>query len=507
MELDILDKIYAGLKLKDAVYKESTNTCTVNFLYNPEMFTLDEDKKKVLYNKLVELVGDFVKFELSFVRCPLDKRAIANHTYTTVVNNFPALSKNFSFDDVSVEIDGMRVSVTLQLTPTVYEYAKGVNRETLVSDKLQESFLADFVVSFVLKEDEIVATSYIERNIELMESIKPREEKTVYNLSEIANIIGDNNYSVAIDYSKVNSPIENIVLCGEVTSIQRRSYKRKVTKNNETKEIERAYYSFSIKNEGKVLYCSIFPKQTDEAKGDLIEVGMKVCCYGSFREYNGKLNFTANTIARCVYSKNETISQFKHVNEEYHTVFPQEYVDYEQADLFSEVGKSFDGTYVVFDLETTGLDGNKDEIIEIGACKIIEGRISEVFSTFVNPNRHIPNEITELTGINDAMVENAPSINYVLPDFYKFCDGATLVAHNIQFDISFVHAAGKKYSYNFDHPQKDTMIMSRERLKGLKNYKLGTIVEYLGVTLENAHRAVHDATATAKVFIKLMQNY
>jgi len=102
------------------------------------------------------------------------------------------------------------------------------------------------------------------------------------------------------------------------------------------------------------------------------------------------------------------------------------------------------------------------------------------------------------------MVENAPTINYVMPDFYKFCNNATLVAHNIAFDISFIHNISKKLSYNFDHEQMDTMIISRQKLPGLKNYKLGTIVEKLGVVLDNAHRAINDATATAKVFIKLM---
>ena len=112
-----------------------------------------------------------------------------------------------------------------------------------------------------------------------------------------------------------------------------------------------------------------------------IEVGMKVCCFGSFREFNGKLNFTANSIARCDFKREEIKSQFKHVNEDYHTVFPEKYIDYEQAGLFDEI-KTFGGTYVVFDVETTGFEANKDEIIEIGACKIVNGRIDETFSTF-----------------------------------------------------------------------------------------------------------------------------
>ena len=159
---------------------------------------------------------------------------------------------------------------------------------------------------------------------------------------------------------------------------------------------------------------------------------------------------------------------------------------------------------MVFDVETTGFEANKDEIIEIGACKIVNGRIDETFSTFVKPSKHIPREITELTGIDDEMVKDAPTINYVIPDFYKFCYGATLVAHKAQFDMSFIYFIANKLSYNFDNEVLDTLAMARTKLPGLKNYKLGTIVERLNILLDNAHRAIHDATATAKVFIKLM---
>jgi len=505
--IEILDRLYDGLKFRDAEYIEKTNVCIVHFLYNPEHFKPTDEQRKNILSKLEDIIGSFVKYELDFISCALDKRDIANHTYTTIVNNFPALSKNFTYDDVSVDVNSMQVNIKLKLSPTNYDYAKSLNREQLVADKLKNSFLAEFDVEFIKKDDEIAVVNAIENNMELMASIKEAEEKTVYELSDIADIIGKNEYSLAIDYSKVKTAIENVVICGNVTSIQRKSYKRKQTKNGETKEIERAFYNFSIKNENKVMYCSIFPNQHDEIKGDLIEVGMPVCCYGSFREFNGKLNFTAQTIARCIYKKEEIKSGYKQVNEMYHTVFPTEYVNMEQADLFEIEEKSFDGEYVVFDVETTGLDSAKDEIIEIGACKIKNGKIIEVFSTFVKPNRKIPTEITELTGITDEMVADAPTINYVLPDFYKFCCGATIVAHNLTFDMGFIHNVAKRFSYNFNHNTMDTLEMARKKIGGLKNYKLGTIVDHLGIVLENAHRAVNDATATAKVFIKLMQNY
>ncbi len=504
-KLKVLDAIYDGLKFKDATYSEKNNVCTVDFLYNPDSFKPTDEAKQKIYQTLNEEIGDFVKYELNLISCPLDKRTIANYTYTTIKNNFPAMNKEFGFDDISVEINHMQVDVRLKLAPATYEYATELNRADLVAQKLSESFYANFNVIFEKKaESTQTQKSYIENNAELMDSIKVNEDKTIYHLTEVTDIVGKNDYSTAMDYSKITTAVENVAICGEVTNVQRRTYTRKFTRNGETQDIEKAFYTITIRNDGKFMYCSIFPKQADEAKGDLIEVGMKVCMFGSFREFNGKLNFTANSIARCVYARDEIRGAMKQVNDEYHTVLPKEYIDYEQKGLFDEEDKVFDGTFVVFDLETTGLEANKDEIIEIGACKVEQGKITETFSTFVKPSKHIPREITELTGINDAMVADAPSINYVLPDFYKFCYGATMVGHNVSFDIGFIYNAAKKLSYNFNNPLMDTIEMAHKKLPGLKNYKLGTVVERLKIVLDNAHRAINDATATAKVFIKLM---
>lgn len=502
--LQVFDELFDGLKFKDALYSEKTGICTVNFLHNPASFKPDDENKQKIIKTLKDVVGDFVKYALNFTSCSLDKHTVTTHIYTTIVNNFPAISKDFLLEDVSVEVDHLQVTAILRLSPTAYEYATDFNRAELVAEKLKDSFLADFTVKFEKKDVQDSNISFIERNMELMESIKEVEEKTVFELTEVQDIIGKNENTIATDFTKITTPIENVVICGEIVSNQRKTYKRKVTKNGVESEIEKTFYNFAIRNENKTLYCSIFPRQADETKGDLLEEGMKVCCFGSFREFNGKLNFTASTVARCVYKRAAIKGKTKKVNDDYHTVFPKEFIDYEQKGMFDDDDKIIPGTYVVFDLETTGLESSKDEIIEVGACKVVEGKITEVFSTFVKPSRHIPKEITELTGINDDMVKDAPTINYVMPDFYKFCYGSTLVAHNISFDIGFVYAAAKKLSYNFDNPLKDTIALAKEKLPGLKNYKLGTVVDRLNIVLDNAHRAINDATATAKVFVKLM---
>ena len=167
--------------------------------------------------------------------------------------------------------------------------------------------------------------------------------------------------------------------------------------------------------------------------------------------------------------------------------------------------KDFSGTFVVFDLETTGLSASCNEIIEIGAVKVQDGQITDRFSTFVCPEMPIPFRVEELTGINDNMVAGAPKVEKILPEFLKFCEGAVMVAHNASFDMSFVvHNAGK-LGISFEPTVIDTVGLARMLLPALHKYKLDVVAKALHVSLENHHRAVDDAEATAHIFLALAE--
>ncbi|ABY94868.1 MULTISPECIES: PolC-type DNA polymerase III [Thermoanaerobacter] len=158
--------------------------------------------------------------------------------------------------------------------------------------------------------------------------------------------------------------------------------------------------------------------------------------------------------------------------------------------------------FTVFDIETTGLSNINDEIIEIGAVKIKEGKIIDTFETFVNPKIPISSFITKLTGIDESMVKDAPSIEEILPKFLEFASNSVLVAHNANFDVSFIKSKAKKFNLNVNNAVLDTLELSRHLYKDLKNYKLDTLADHLQVKLEHHHRAVDDAMATAEIFIK-----
>lgn len=167
--------------------------------------------------------------------------------------------------------------------------------------------------------------------------------------------------------------------------------------------------------------------------------------------------------------------------------------------------RSLKDTFVVFDLETTGLSNLRNRIIEIGAIKVHNGEIVDSFSTFVSPPGSIPAKIVELTGITDAMVADAPDEITAVSKFVEFCAGAVLVAHNAAFDTGFIRESLKRQNREFTFGYLDTVALSRKLFPDLRSHKLNNIAKHLGVKLENHHRAVDDALATAHIFIKMCE--
>lgn len=175
-------------------------------------------------------------------------------------------------------------------------------------------------------------------------------------------------------------------------------------------------------------------------------------------------------------------------------------VDDEKPTVRHSRGQNFDDTYVIFDLETTGFYAGVDKITEIGAVKIEGRKIVDRFSAFVNPERSIPLKVQQLTGISPDMVASAAVIDEVLPQFLEFVGDAILVAHNADFDLSFIKHFSQLLGQNVENTSVDTLELTRTLFPDLKNYKLNTLALEFGVKLEGHHRAVNDAEATAGIF-------
>ncbi len=168
---------------------------------------------------------------------------------------------------------------------------------------------------------------------------------------------------------------------------------------------------------------------------------------------------------------------------------------------------SWDQTFVVFDVETTGLHVHKgDRLTEIGAVKVVGGKIVDRFSTFVNPERPIPDAIQKLTGITDEMVASAPNAQTVLAQFRDFSAGAVFVAHNASFDMGFIIAEGKRLGCPFGTPPwLDTLALARLLYPELKSHKLNTLAKFLHAPLQQHHRAVSDAETTVHLLLRMVE--
>lgn len=168
--------------------------------------------------------------------------------------------------------------------------------------------------------------------------------------------------------------------------------------------------------------------------------------------------------------------------------------------------RSFDDEFICFDLETTGFSNTNDRIIEIGAVKIKGGQVVDEFDTFVDPERHISDKITELTSITDEMVKGAPKEEEALKMFYEFCgENPIFVAHNAGFDTGFMRGTGERVGIPFTYPYIDTVTMARSQLTDLKNAKLDTVAKYLKLPEFHHHRAVDDAKVLGDIFINLCE--
>ena len=244
-----------------------------------------------------------------------------------------------------------------------------------------------------------------------------------------------------------------------------------------------------------------------------MQEGDSIVAVGKNELFNGGLSFTSHCIGRgsapegFVPEKKKS----KSIPLRYTTVFPERIEDYSQISMFgsTELPPDFvNNTFVVFDLETTGLvnsptGGRMDAITEIGAVKIERGEIREKFTTLVDPERKLTEEIVRLTGITDEMLKGAPKIGQVIPDFCRFCDGCMLVGHNVQFDYKFVRYYAEQEEFDFEFRTFDTMTIAQSMLF-LSNYKLNTLADHYHFVF-NHHRAWDDAFVTAKIFIELIK--
>ena len=273
------------------------------------------------------------------------------------------------------------------------------------------------------------------------------------------------------------------------------------------------YYTFELNDTTASISCIYFSSLSNEVKLDKLLNDMSYLFQGDIRQNQfGKFTYFIRYINTCRFDENlpkQQLQNEEHIKvelkDEYQFVYPKTYYNPEQSKLFDiEYYNDFimDNTFVVFDVETTGLDASNCEIIEIGACKVEKGVITKIFQSLVKPKRSIPEMITKITSIDNFMVKDSPPIEQVLVDFALFAKDCVLSGYNVGFDMGFIKNAGKEIGIVFENRVEDVMVFAREKMI-IGNYTLKNVANHLNVSLNNAHRALNDALATANVLLKL----
>lgn len=502
---------FLDVKISNVIYSKKEGVLTFRFVYKKDRAALLEEDKVKLNNLIKDFLNLSVKIDVKTKKALIDEDVVKELVYKQILSNYSSLASTILKSDIYVLMENNLVSVNINLPQVSYDFLKSKNFEQELITFLKDNFFEEFHIVLHKQENENSDKILKDHIKKITQSLNADVEKPKFlDVENVTPVIGDKIELKPMLVSAVNQPVTGLAVAGRMKFITKRTFTSK-QKNAAGEFVQKDYFSFSLYDETDKasLSCVMFLSANDIEKFETLVENDYVVLFGDAEKFNERLNFKVKRISLCtpVDTPEEIIEQ-KQENSEYLFVKPEPYIMLEQSNLFS-LGETKvndflkNNVVVVFDLETTGLEATSNEIIEIGAVKIIDGKISETFSTLIKPKGEISEEITGITGITNEMVQDAYSIEQVLPDFYKFTRGAVLSAYNISFDYSFLYVAAHKLGYTFNNRQIDTMYLARTKLPGAKNYRLKTVATMLNIPLENAHRAIYDAIATAEVLLNL----
>ena len=526
--------------LKSATLYENADFCVVEILYR-DGIRLDKEVKQNIESKIFELLPKKIRYEIKFIKNFISEERIFDDVKLFLQKNFNSIS----FVLNKVIRNDMNFTIDLTIDSLAYEHASNKNLSTRIENYLK-SLYEDYEYNCKISSEKVFKNDSLQ---ELKEQYKEEDIDILKNrkiiFDDIQGYVGDEFDGPASYIIDISMPRENVVICGKIKNkksiVLKRKPKEKDASELDSKEqdetaenkdknesdvlqneinlpkYERKLYKWQLEDFTGSIGCVFLSNKENQSKLEALENETEIAIFGSstFDKYSNSISFLVKSIVLCkLPEKFEEYIEYKKEKPFYEFVNPEPLVIYQQEDLLSfsqekKIPKYLENkTFVCFDFETTGLHYDAgDRIVEVGAVKIVNGKITEKFVSFVNPDgKHIDEGASATTGIYDEDVANAPKDYEVLQDFYKFTRGAILIGYNnINFDNVFLFGQAKKCRFNFDNQTEDVFRLAQKYVTGVKNYKLGTIAEKLGVVLDNAHSAVFDAQATAEVFLKIAE--
>lgn len=523
--------------LKSATLKKAADFCVLEIFYKDGIMLSVQEKTKLEEFAKSILPQDF-KYSIDFIKHYISEEKITEDTKLFILNNCPSITYKIE----RVVLSDNRFKISLVIDELSFDHAKQKKLDSMLEKHFKKTY-KNYEFECSLKQDVLIVEDETEK---LKENFVEEEvdlfAKRKIEFSNVVEIVGEKFEDSKADYIKDKTKVEEnpVVVCGTIQNIKeiiiKRKPKKKDDENAETAEeneeikpetepeevdetkYQRKMYKFTLADFTGEMGCVFFSNKSNQAAVEKLEKGSVIVVRGTLEEdkFAGGVSMRVKDIAYCsLPEKFEEVIEYRKEKPFYEFVEPETIITYSQDtlmnfDVVKHVPKYLENkTFVCYDFETTGLhyvDG--DKIIEIGAVKIENGKITERFSSLVDPQRHIPEDATKISGIVDADVKGAPTADKVLQDFYKWTRGAIIIGYNnINFDNIFLVGQGKSARWNFDNETDDVYRWAQKYIRGVKNYRLKTIADRLSVPLDNAHRAVYDALATAEVFLKIHEMF
>ncbi|MBE5754743.1 MAG: hypothetical protein E7340_05395 [Clostridiales bacterium] len=491
-DIRALDVKLKNIRINSIEIEREKSKIRYNFICD---VAIDEDLQKRILGEAEKITNSaFTQVEITVKKIVSNDQLISTEIYRYLAEKYPSVSIFLKPTDIICSVIGNVVKYVLRLTKDGAEYVTKNGALTKLNEHLAKCFCSDFAGSTEIKEAEesisLLSDEVYESELQKIEHRTIRVKDVIviddYNMGDLALYIED-------------ATAGDITVCGKITEISERE-----TKNG------KPFLIIHLDDTTGTTSGVYFSKKNTYHKIKELVVGDTIIARGKIGDYNGRRSFTFEKINRCTFPADfvKKDKYKKSAPKNYKTIFPEPAKTIKVKTVFDaeEVLPSelTDKVYVVFDIETTGLELTRSGITEIGAVKLVNGKPTEQFTTLVKPDYRIDEENEKLTGISEEMVKDAPKISTVIPDFMKFIEGAILVAHNAEFDVKFIKYFAGAEDYEVKNEVIDTMALARKYMPQLKNHKLNTIADYFGIVFHH-HRALADAYCTVEVLTELLK--
>ena len=486
-----VDESIERIKIKNVKISKQNLSVHVNLIN-------DKSVSEQVKNALTDKIKSYMPNAFGAVTVDVKKVKADKDLVELMVFDYVQSTRKYLIGAIKKEdfcYDTQTFTLNIALSDREYDIFKGGKIFDDIKEFLNENFCEPIKMTVSFRSERESDFKDEQADETDFERIKLRTLK----VENVRSYISYDTSDVAVYIADAVNLRSAVTVCGIITEVRKRT-------NDKGKD----WFLISFTDKTGNLSGHYFPKKDKVKFVEALKEGDGVIFDGEMEEYNGRPSYRINNIGLCDFPADfvPERKEGKKAPANYKKIFPQELQDATQINVFKQddfipdclMGK----TFVVFDVETTGLDVLNDRITEIGAVKIVDGEIKDCFTTLINPQVNISEKITSITGITNEMVADKPVFSEICADFYKYVENAVLVAHNANFDISMMKNHYLREGYYLENSYLDTLEISRNTLKGLKNYQLNTVCDYFEIQFLH-HRALSDAHATAKLFIELIK--